>query len=146
MTTQQTESAIEAAEVEAAAGRLLGILNDGSTAVLASIGPPQIADAAGLNERYVREWFGGMVTAQFVDYKPAAVGGFPLRNFPPRTACRFHSHRTVTDWEHCGACSGPTRWSATPASATCRSWIWRRIRLTPTLWPGSRPPKPVARN
>ncbi|WP_269449466.1 hypothetical protein [Arthrobacter sp. B6] len=40
MTTQQTESAIEAAEVEAAARRLLGILNDGSTAVLASIGPP----------------------------------------------------------------------------------------------------------
>jgi len=76
------------AEVEAAAGRVLGILNDGATAVLASIGhqtglfntlaelPPatseQIADAAGLNERYVREWLGGMVTAGFVDYRAGA--------------------------------------------------------------------------
>ncbi|MBO1268686.1 class I SAM-dependent methyltransferase [Arthrobacter cavernae] len=74
--------------VEAAAGRLVGILNDGATAVLASIGyqtglfetlatlPPassgQIADAAGLNERYVREWLGGMVTARLVEYDPAA--------------------------------------------------------------------------
>lgn len=74
--------------VEAAAARLLGILNDSSAAVLASIGhqtglfdvmaglPPasseQIADAAGLNERYVREWLGGMVTARFVEYRPAA--------------------------------------------------------------------------
>ncbi|WP_104172869.1 class I SAM-dependent methyltransferase [Arthrobacter sp. Y81] len=74
--------------VGAAAARLLGILNDSSAAVLASIGhqtglfdvmaglPPasseQIADAAGLNERYVREWLGGMVTARFVRYQPAA--------------------------------------------------------------------------
>ena len=74
--------------VEAAAARLLGILNDSSAAVLASIGhqtglfdvmaglPPasseQIADAAGLHERYVREWLGGMVTARFVQYQPAA--------------------------------------------------------------------------
>jgi SAM-dependent methyltransferase len=73
---------------EAAAERLIGILNDGSTAVLASIGhqtglfdtlavlpaatSEQIADAAGLNERYVREWLGGMVAARFVDYWPGS--------------------------------------------------------------------------
>jgi 2-polyprenyl-3-methyl-5-hydroxy-6-metoxy-1,4-benzoquinol methylase len=32
----------------------------------------QIADAAGLNERYVREWLGGMVTCRVVDYDPAS--------------------------------------------------------------------------
>jgi hypothetical protein len=69
------------------AERLVGILNDGGIAVLASIGyqtglfetlallPPatseQIGDAAGLDERYVREWLGGVVTAGFVDYDPA---------------------------------------------------------------------------
>ncbi len=31
-----------------------------------------LADAAGLNERYVREWLGGMVTARIVDYDPEA--------------------------------------------------------------------------
>jgi len=69
------------------AERLIGILNDGGIAVLASIGyqtglfetlaslPPatseQVADAAGLDERYVREWLGGVVTAGFVEYDPA---------------------------------------------------------------------------
>jgi 2-polyprenyl-3-methyl-5-hydroxy-6-metoxy-1,4-benzoquinol methylase len=32
----------------------------------------QIADAAGLNERYVREWLGSMVTGRFVEYEPIA--------------------------------------------------------------------------
>lgn len=31
-----------------------------------------LAEAAGLNERYVREWLGGMVTARIVDYDPTA--------------------------------------------------------------------------
>lgn len=73
---------------EAAAERLLDILNDGAAAVLASIGhqtglfdtlatlpaasSEQIADAAGLQERYVREWLGGMVTAGLVQYEPAS--------------------------------------------------------------------------
>ena len=63
------------------------VLNDGAIAVLASIGyqtglfetmatlPPatsqQVADAAGLNERYVRECLDGLVTGGFVDYDPA---------------------------------------------------------------------------
>lgn len=32
----------------------------------------QIAEAAGLNERYVREWLGGTTVARVVDYDPAA--------------------------------------------------------------------------
>ena len=90
MTTYQAEKGSEpAAALEAAAAeRLMGILNDGSAAVLISIGhqaglfnvlaglPPatslQIADAAGLNERYVREWLGGLVTAGIIGYEPAS--------------------------------------------------------------------------
>ena len=82
--TETPESADPGAVVE----RLIGIFNDGGIAVLTSIGyqtglfetlaslPPatseQVADAAGLDERYVREWLGGVVTAGFVDYEPTA--------------------------------------------------------------------------
>jgi 2-polyprenyl-3-methyl-5-hydroxy-6-metoxy-1,4-benzoquinol methylase len=91
MTTTATpitapDAAAAAADPEEVAGRIIGILNDGAICVLASIGhetglfdtlaalPPatstQVADAAGLDERYVREWLGGMVTAGFVRYVP----------------------------------------------------------------------------
>ena len=59
------------------AGRIIGTIDAASTAILLSIGhqtrlfdtlaelpaatSTQIADAAGLNERYVREWLGGVV-------------------------------------------------------------------------------------
>ena len=85
MTT--TEIAPAALDPEAVAERVLRIFNDGAICVLAGIGhetglfdtlaslPPatsaQIADAAGLDERYVREWLGGVMTAGFVDYDPA---------------------------------------------------------------------------
>jgi len=68
------------------AGRFLGILNDAAIAALTSIGhqtglfetlaelpaatSEQIADAAGLDERYVREWLGGMTAAGVVSYDP----------------------------------------------------------------------------
>lgn len=64
--------------------RMIGLLNESSLSLLVSIGhqtglfdalatlPPssseQIAAAAGLQERYVREWLGGMVTGGIVDY------------------------------------------------------------------------------
>jgi SAM-dependent methyltransferase len=70
------------------AGRIAGAIDSASLATLLSIGhqtklldtlaqlPPatsaQIADAAGLNERYVREWLGGMVSARVVEFDPAA--------------------------------------------------------------------------
>lgn len=88
MTTTTTTETTTSADPEAVAMRLLGVLNDGGIAVLASIGyqtglfetlavlPPassaQIADAAGLTERYVREWLAGVTTAGFVDYDPGA--------------------------------------------------------------------------
>jgi 2-polyprenyl-3-methyl-5-hydroxy-6-metoxy-1,4-benzoquinol methylase len=68
------------------AGRIVAALDAASLSILLSIGhqtglldtmaglPPstsaQIAEAAGLNERYVREWLGGMTTGRVVDYDP----------------------------------------------------------------------------
>jgi 2-polyprenyl-3-methyl-5-hydroxy-6-metoxy-1,4-benzoquinol methylase len=88
MTTTAISTATPpAADPEEVAARVIGILNDGAICVLTSLGhelglfdtlaslPPatseQIADSAELDERYVREWLGGMVTGGFVQYVPA---------------------------------------------------------------------------
>jgi ubiquinone/menaquinone biosynthesis C-methylase UbiE len=68
------------------AGRFLQVLNDGMLCLMTSVGhktglfdvmarlapstSAEIAKAAKLNERYVREWLGGMVTGRIVDYDP----------------------------------------------------------------------------
>jgi 2-polyprenyl-3-methyl-5-hydroxy-6-metoxy-1,4-benzoquinol methylase len=75
------------AKVDAFAERLVGILTDAGLGLMLSIGhrtglfdamadlPPltseSIAKRAGLNERYVREWLGAMVTGGIVAYDPA---------------------------------------------------------------------------
>jgi SAM-dependent methyltransferase len=82
-----TDTAPAPADLEAVAERVVGIFDDGAICLLAGLGhelglfetlvdlPPatsaQVADAAGLDERYVREWLAGVVTAGFVDYAPA---------------------------------------------------------------------------
>ncbi|MGJ3252332.1 MAG: methyltransferase domain-containing protein [Elainellaceae cyanobacterium] len=74
----------DSAKAEAFADQMMTILNSGAVALMISIGhrtalfdtlsqlPPstsqEIADAAGLNERYVREWLGAMVTGRLIDY------------------------------------------------------------------------------
>ena len=81
-----TVQTLDENKAEAFAQRMLDILNDGAIAIMISIGhrtqlfdtlaklPPsttqQIADAANLNERYVREWLGAMVTGKIVEYQP----------------------------------------------------------------------------
>ncbi|MGH2532610.1 MAG: class I SAM-dependent methyltransferase [Thermomicrobiales bacterium] len=73
---------------EAFVGQMLDVINGSSLAMMASIGhqtglfdtmadlPPspsaEIARAAGLDERYVREWLAAMVTGRIVDYDPIA--------------------------------------------------------------------------
>lgn len=73
-------------KTEAFAERMMGVLNEGAVALTTSIGhrtglfdtmaviPPatsgQIAEAAGLQERYVREWLGAMVVSRVVEYDP----------------------------------------------------------------------------
>jgi len=75
---------IDAAKASAFAEKMLGILNGGALGLMISIGHrtglldamrerepstcEQIAAAAGLRERYVREWLGAMVTGGIVDY------------------------------------------------------------------------------
>ncbi len=72
---------------EAFADRLLGVLNGGALALMTSVGhrtglfdamhglepadSETIAGEAGLDERYVREWLGAMVTGGFVEYDPS---------------------------------------------------------------------------
>jgi SAM-dependent methyltransferase len=71
------------------AGRLIEILNDGALALMISVGhktglfdamaslPPstsdEIAKAAGLQERYVREWLGAVTTGRLVDHDAEAM-------------------------------------------------------------------------
>ncbi len=82
----QEESA-DTAKAQAFAERLLTILNDGAVSLMISIGhrtglldamrdaapstSAEIAARAGLNERYVREWLGAMVTGRIVNIDPA---------------------------------------------------------------------------
>lgn len=79
-------STFDPQKAEAFAVRLLGALNDGALCLMASIGhrtglfdamrdqapqtSPEIASRAGLNERYVREWLGAMVTSGVVSVDP----------------------------------------------------------------------------
>jgi hypothetical protein len=72
------------AKAEAFGDRMMDILNMGSLALMTSVGhrtglfdamsgleastSQQISDAAGLSERYVREWLGAMLTGGFVEY------------------------------------------------------------------------------
>jgi ubiquinone/menaquinone biosynthesis C-methylase UbiE len=85
MTTTDENSA-PAEATEEFAERIVGAIDSASMCILLSIGhqtglfdamaelPPatsvQIADAAGLNERYVREWLGGVVAGRVVEYDP----------------------------------------------------------------------------
>lgn len=80
MTTQE----LDQDRAEAFAGRMLEVVNDGMLSMMLSVGhrtglldamaglgpadSPAIADAAGLQERYVREWLGAMATGGVVEY------------------------------------------------------------------------------
>jgi len=88
MTTLEEPTAeLDVAAVEAFGDRMIGVVNDACTAIMTSIGhqtglfsalaalPPatsvEVAGAAGLNERYVREWLNAMTTARVVVHDPA---------------------------------------------------------------------------
>lgn len=80
---------IDQQRAEAFAGKMLGVLNNGMLGLLISVGhrtglfdrmaslapstSQQVADAAGLHERYVREWLGGLVVGGVVEYDPATA-------------------------------------------------------------------------
>jgi SAM-dependent methyltransferase len=82
VTTQQ----LDMDRVQAFAGQMTGVMNGAAIALMTSIGhhtglldtmatlpastSEQIATAAGLQERYVREWLGAMVTGKVIEYDP----------------------------------------------------------------------------
>ena len=94
MTTRE----LDQGKAEAFAERMIGVLNEGALAIMTSVGhrtglfdamaelPPstseQVASAAGLNERYVREWLAAMVVGGIVEHDPA--GG--TYHLPPEHA------------------------------------------------------------
>ena len=80
---------IDPGRTEEFAGRIVGLINDALIGLMVSVGhrtnlfdrmaelPPstsaEIADATGLNERYVREWLNAMTVARIVEYDAAAA-------------------------------------------------------------------------
>ena len=82
-----TATELDPAKVEEFAGRMVGLMNAAMLGLMTSVGhrtalfdtmatlPPstsaQVAKAAGLDERYVREWLNAMTVGRFVDYDPA---------------------------------------------------------------------------
>jgi hypothetical protein len=91
---------LDETKATAFAERLLGDLQGAAVTLMVSVGhrtglfdamaelapstSQEIADAAGLNERYVREWLGAMVTGRIVEYDhPSGKYHLP----PERTAC-----------------------------------------------------------
>jgi len=87
MSAPETGTDYDRQKADAFSARLLGTLNSGALCLMMSIGhrtglfdamsgaPPstsdEIASRAQLNERYVREWLGAMVTGGVVDVEPA---------------------------------------------------------------------------
>ena len=100
MTATLEAPAVNTRQVEAFSQRLLEILNHGSLGLMISIGhrtglfdamsqmepatAQEIAERAGLKERYVREWLGAMTVGRVVDYDPA-TSTFSLS--PEHAAC-----------------------------------------------------------
>ncbi|ASM75454.1 transcriptional regulator (plasmid) [Pseudosulfitobacter pseudonitzschiae] len=98
MTVQNEIIAFDEARAEAFANRFVGTLNEAALAIMTSLGhraglfdalaenPGLTSDAlalkAGVNERYLREWLGVMVTSGVVAYDPHA-GSYTL---PPEHA------------------------------------------------------------
>lgn len=104
------------AKAEDFADQLLNTLNSGAIALMTSIGhrtglfdtlanlPPatsqDIAHVAGLQERYVREWLGAMVTGKFVEYNavsktyylPPEHSAFLTRDASPENIAAFSQY------------------------------------------------------
>src|SRR5262245_49166284 len=89
MAAENVHTDFDRPKADAFAGRLLGALNHGALCLMMSVGhrtglfdvmsasspatSEDIASRAGLNERYVREWLGAMVTGQVVDVEPTTL-------------------------------------------------------------------------
>jgi SAM-dependent methyltransferase len=110
---------IDERKAEAFAERMVGVLNGGATALLTSVGhrtglfdamaamepatSVEIAAKASRDERYVREWLGGMVASRIVDYEPetgryalpAEHAAFLTRDAAPNNIAAFAQYTAV---------------------------------------------------
>lgn len=87
--TQAMRATLNEAKAGQFAERMLGVINNSALTLMISVGhrvqlfdamsklpaatSMEIAEAAGLNERYVREWLGAMTTGQIVEYDNATA-------------------------------------------------------------------------
>jgi ubiquinone/menaquinone biosynthesis C-methylase UbiE len=108
MSAQSVRTDLDPQKAEAFGGRLLSALNNGALCLMMSVGhrtglfdvmsasPPatseESASRAGLNERYVREWLGAMVTGRVVDVEPTT-----LRFSLPAEHAAFLTHAAGAD-------------------------------------------------
>jgi SAM-dependent methyltransferase len=83
-----TTATLDEYKAEAFAQKMIGVMNGAALALMTSLGhrtglfdalaelppssPGEIAEAAGLSERYVREWLGAMTTGGVVEHDPDA--------------------------------------------------------------------------
>ena len=86
MSNSMKKPELDPSKADAFAGRLLSALNDGALCLMIAVGhrvglfdamrelrpstSDEIARHAGLNERYVREWLGAMVTGRVIEIDP----------------------------------------------------------------------------
>jgi 2-polyprenyl-3-methyl-5-hydroxy-6-metoxy-1,4-benzoquinol methylase len=118
-TATQSKSEFDQSRSDAFADRLVGMLNEATLSMMISIGhrtelfdtmatlpastSQQIADAAGLQERYVREWLDAMVTGRIVEYDaqtktyhlPAEHACSLTREFSPGNIAVTHQWTSV---------------------------------------------------
>lgn len=108
MSAEERSPPVDQASAEAFAEQLLATLNHGALCLMLSVGhrtglfdamrelPPatseEIATRAGLNERYVREWLGAMVTGRVVEVDPQT-----LRFSLPRAHAAFLTRAAAAD-------------------------------------------------
>ena len=138
-TSTEPAPTLDFAEVEVFAGQVLDVVSNAATALTLSIGhrtglfdtmaelPPstsqQIAEAAGLQERYVREWLGAMLVGGVVRHDPAAERGrLPPEHVPcsPARAGKDNLAKLASS----SACWPASSTQSSPASkkaAACRT-------------------------
>lgn len=108
--TLNTNADFQQDQSDAFADRLVGMLNEAALSMMISIGHQtklfdtmadlpasttlQIAEQAGLQERYVREWLGAMVTGKIVDYEPETQT-YQLPQEHARWLTRQHSPENI---------------------------------------------------
>lgn len=141
---------VDEQRAEAFAERLVGMLNEGSLALMMSIGhrtglfdvmaglPPstseEISSSTNLNERYVREWLGAMVVGGIVEHDPE---GGTYRLPPEHAASLTRDAAPTTSPPSCSTSGFWARWriSSSRASNTAAACRTRPSRVSRRSWP-----------